>query len=792
MYILVSLFTFYAMGIVSYEHGFFWWLFAAVVAVLFFNALAFKKFLYNFVAAVFLLLSALNCYYNSNSVLVQHINENLDFTLRIESENEGSGGSRYSSFNAEVTQINGINLHSHENTIVYVRKNDGVEENSTVKIKGSVSDSEFFKNRMLFSYRNYLRSRKINAVIFAEGSAVTTEKDYSSIKGLSLKFKKYTEKTFYENLHRNNAEILLSVILSDTDYLEEDFYLGIREMGLAHIFAVSGTHVALMYGFLMAVFKMTGMGRRLSWGVSWALIWSYGFLIGFPVSVVRSLVMFTLLFGSEVLYRKYSSLNALGLAALVLTLYNPFWLFDAGFLLSFAAALSLVLFNRYKDLIIPKDIKYLNHLFMYLFLQVFTFPVISYFFNYLPLMGILYNLLLLPVFSVILAWGFLLLIFDPAIHLILKIPFEVLNFVLTTLRHIVYSSEKNFFNGITVRSMTVCETVFFYAAVLLILFMLNNRKLRVRKYIFASLIGFYAVTFTLFPIFDRGIYFNVADAGQGLFATLKYRDVFIIFDCGSTSSDKFGEYTVMPYLVKRGIKSVDCAFISHWDADHFSGLGYLLNSSVNVKNIISSASNEEIQNAAVLNKGSMVRIKGNIIIHVLWPEDGYASKEINNSSMVLAVDCNNLRILLPGDIEEEVENKIALDLTPADIVVVPHHGSSTSSSDSFVKKINASVAVLSYGRNSYGIPSMDVVKRYKDSGSKVLSTFEHGEINFVLKDGVLYYNTYEGENSDNFFKLYFEWIIPKTAVFLAIFGWMRLKKEECYELQDNYGFDRKT
>ncbi|MFA9424228.1 MAG: DNA internalization-related competence protein ComEC/Rec2, partial [Sedimentibacter sp.] len=543
--------------------------------------------------------------------------------------------------------------------------------------------------------------------------------------------------------------------------------------------------------FLLIVFRFAGLGKRLSWIVAWSLIWFYGFLIGFPLSVLRTLVMFTLLFGSEVLYRKYSSLNAIGLAAIVLTIYNPYWIFDAGFLLSFSAALSLIIYNKYIAKNIMTKNSLIRSIYMYLFLQIFTLPVIAYYFNYIPLMGVLYNLVLIPIFIVILVYGFLLLILNGLFSVLLIIPMKIFNYILTSLRYIVYFSDKFAFNGLTVETMTICSIIFFYIFLFFMLYLYKNKTSCLKKYGLVTLICFYVVTYVAFPLLDDSLYFSVVDAGQGLFTTIKYKSTDIIIDCGSSSSNNFGKYTVVPYLTKQGIFQEDIVFISHWDTDHYSGLTELLQSHINVKNIFSSSKNTEIANEITeIKKYGHVRIDDIFSINVLWPDENYIASEKNNSSLVLLINYKNQSILLPGDIEEEVENLIFQDIRKSDILIVPHHGSKTSSSTTFVEAVKPKIAVLSYGKNNYGIPSQQVLSRYEAYNTTLLSTFEQGEINFILKNDKLYYNTYTNENSDNYYELYFVWIFPKFFIFCILLVWiMGYKKEECYELQNNNRFN---
>lgn len=783
MYILISIFTAYAIGIISYEYGFFSTLFFAVLVLLIYNSLVTKHFIYNCEIIMFLLLAFINCNYNSDFVLKQYTNEETNITAKIKTRKKSNPDSKFVGFNASVMSINNRVLNGEENTIIYVKKNCSLEENSIVQFKGSVADSNFTKNKMLFNYDNYLRTKKIGAVVFAEDNLHIIKESYSLLNKISIKFRNYAENTFYNSLSKENADVILSIILGDVDYLDENLYDNIKVMGLAHIFAVSGTHIVLMYGVLLRIFNFCCLGRRTSWIIAWALIWFYGFLIGFPLTVMRALVMFTLLFGSEVFYRKYSSLNSIGLAALILTIYNPYWLFDAGFLLSFSAALSMIIYNKYiaKNIFTRNTI--LNTLYLYLFLQLFTLPVIAYFFNYVPVMGILYNLLLLNIFTVILIYGFVLLILNGFITVVLPVPFKIFDYILYSLRAIVNFTEKFAFNGISVPSMSVVEIMFFYFMLAFVLYLYNKKNSVVKKCGLTVLTSFLILNFIIYPVFDKSLYFNIVDAGQGMFSTVKYRGINLIIDCGSTSSSGFGKYTAVPYMLKHGVFNVDGVFISHWDSDHYSGLAELINSNINVKKIFSSADNEDIKGKiTILNNGMQYKLDDYCKIDILWPDENYYSDGPNNSSLVILLGFNGKSILLPGDIEKETEDILKSNLKHSDILVVPHHGSKTSSTAGFVEKVKPNIAVMSYGKNSYGIPSDEVIKRYEGEKSLVLSTFNQGEINFILKGDKIYYNTYTGEKSKNYNELYFSWLIPNLMNFCFLLIWIVKSKGERYEL----------
>ena len=762
MYIIISIFAAYASGIISYELNVFSYYFTAVFAILIYNSIINKKYVYNAVIIAFIILSYLNCNYNSSSTLSQYVNENIEIEAKLKDRRKTDS----LSYNASVISINKVPLYNEENIILYSGQYENFKENTIIKVKGNAAGSQLNKNKMLFNYENYLRSKKIKASVFAGDHALIIKENYSFLNNTSQKFRTYAEGTFYSSLNKNNADIILSIILGDVNYLEEELYDNIKVMGLAHIFAVSGTHIVLMYVFLLNVFKFF-FSRRVSWTLSWCLIWFYGFLIGFPLSVMRALVMFTLLFGSELLYRKYNSLNSIGLAALILTVYNPFWIFDAGFLLSFSASLSFILYSNY----ISKSTTVFKTIYMYLFLQIFTLPVIVYYFNFIPVMGLVYNIFLLPVFTLIMIYGFILLILNSFMHLILILPFKIFDYILYSLRFIIDASNKFAFNGLIFPSMSMCHMIFFYLALFFMIYLHNNKTCRCKKYGIAAIISFYSISYIAIPMMDNSFYLNIADSGQDLFTTIKYKGADIIYDCGSNSTKQMGEYIALPYLTKRGITEIDTIFISHWDNDHYSGLNDILKSHIKVKSIFSSTANKNFK-VQELSAGYQLKYDDSLSMKVLWPYKDLPLHNINNSSLVISLNYKDISILLTGDIEEETEYAIYNELKPYDIVLVPHHGSKTSSTVPFVDAVRPKIAILSYGRNSYGIPHQEVILRYENAGSSIFSTFEQGEINIVLKDDNLYYNTYMNEKSDNYYELYLYGIIYKLSIFCFLLIWM--------------------
>ena len=192
--------------------------------------------------------------------------------------------------------------------------------------------------------------------------------------------------------------------------IDEDLMQSFRNIGAAHILAISGTHFAILFGacyFLMSL--MVGnsrRGRRLQHGILLPIAWGFAFLTGFSPSVVRSVVMLSIWGVGEMLNHRAFTLNTVAVAAFFMLLFNPFYLFDVGFQLSFLAVIFIIVLNPY----LVKQYESRNPVLRYLWnlvcvsisAQMGVLPLSVYYFHQFPIIFLLTNLCLLPLVSVIL------------------------------------------------------------------------------------------------------------------------------------------------------------------------------------------------------------------------------------------------------------------------------------------------------------------------------------------------------------------------------------------------------
>ena len=225
--------------------------------------------------------------------------------------------------------------------------------------------------------------------------------------------------------------------------------------------------------------------------------------------------------------------------------------------------------------------------------------------------------------------------------------------------------------------------------------------------------------------------YSVLDVGQGLAVVLRTREHVLLFDTGPSfrSGSNTAELVVMPFLQSVGIEKLDKLIVSHADQDHAGGFAMLRQALVIEQVLVG----EQVGQSQTLQNQCIAGYRWSwdeISFEVLHPRNSSAWTG-NNRSCVVLVGIGDTRLLLTGDIEAPVETLLVhtAALPRADIVIVPHHGSGTSSSQPFIKTLEPALAIVSAGfANRWGMPGKDVVRRWEQAGARVLNTATAGAI----------------------------------------------------------------
>jgi competence protein ComEC len=510
----------------------------------------------------------------------------------------------------------------------------------------------------------------------------------------------------------------------------------LRKTGTAHLIAISGSHIGLIAGF---VFLLT------RWAVAWLGVlrwspsfiaavaglvaaWLYSALADFTIPTQRAMIMVIVAMGGIMLQRNLDALHVLAMALLAVTLYDPLAVLSPGFWLSFGAValIAYVLAGRTGKIGAAGSLLRINWA-----TALGLAPVLLLFFRQVSLVSPLANVLAVPVLGTLLIpvclLGALLLPVVPPLGAGLLHLAEVVLLQIWPL--LVWLAD------LPLAQWTHPEPPFWSIPLALVgtLLLLAPRGIPARWLGLVLLLP--AATWQPEPL-PLGIFrLTLLDVGQGLASVVETQGRTLIFDTGARLGPSFdmGGAVVEPFLRQRGLGRIDALVVSHGDNDHSGGAKTLLQHfPVGVLYAGAPAGLAEFP-ATLCGAGQRWTWDG-VDFEMLGPLR--ASEKGNDNSCVLRVRAGGRQALLTGDIERPAEGLLVESYGEglrSDVLVVPHHGSKTSSTREFLAAVNPGLALIPAGYlNRFGFPHRDVLNRYGAIGSKVLNTASAGAITVVM------------------------------------------------------------
>lgn len=612
-------------------------------------------------------------------------------------------------------------------------------------IDGEIALANKNTNPNLFNYRNYLISKGIGSNIkikriYKEG------RSSSILLNLRNKFYNYIHSIFENNLNKNSANFVISVVLGENLIQNED----IKDLGLAHILAVSGLHIDLLIGFILYVFSKINLNYRYGYISALTLAFLYGALIGFPYSIVRVLIINLIGFLAFLYQYPEDKIKSLLIAALVILLYNPFVVLNAGFVLSFVATSGVYL-------IYPKLMKYINkHLLAESIgfttaIQATLLPFTAYYYGKINFISILANFLIVPVFTLAMYIIFAIIIFYPILSFIMTPFFVIINYLLESMLNLTLMLNSFKFLNIEFIHQSILISIYLYFLILVSIYIKKSNKKLIKNFYIINIV---VVMLSLgYEKLNPETSFSMIDIGQGDTFLINDRGDYYLIDVGGPKFDNYdsGEKILVPYLKSIGVRDIKAVFISHEDRDH-SGNMEILNKNFNIQNVITSQNN--IGNLAkyhpkIIKKSDKIKLKNGYIACVF---DGTNGEE-NAESMGLLINIEGIKILTLGDLPKEYED--TLDIK-ADILKVSHHGSKTSTSKDFVGKVRPKAALISAGRNNrYGHPTKEVLENL--DGIKIYNTQTDGMVKIYFDKDVRIEKYLKGG--------FFRWILKNLWIY---------------------------
>lgn len=633
-----------------------------------------------------------------------------------------------------------------------------------VRISGVLSFVPAARNPGGFDEKSYYGRQGVFLSLDTFDNNIFIQKDSSIVPDLfvrlemsGLELRSNISSLWSQVMDQDNAALLSGMILGDTSGMSPELKSAFRMCNLAHLTAVSGANVAYFLVPVTAFFQKLSGRRAVRHLLVFLFLVFFGFLTGWTSSVTRALFMSAGTIFSSALMKRHDPVSAMFLTAGILIFNNPFVSVDLGFLLSFSATLSLILFSdKMTKCIISffdKTVKWIKKIpgkeactqaaACLICTQLGMLPwlialsgkqsVLLFFTNLAGSFlseGI--SLLCLPLSGCLLA-AKAVPFFLPCVK-ILFLPLGGLLYVLAKMAFVCSDQSIQ-----ALRLYSVEPLLLFSVSTFVVSFLMPkgflSRNLRRIICLFLTV----GIVLQIFTYADRPLCMVVfADVGQGDSSLILLdNNKSILIDGGDIGSAKT---VLIPMLNYYGIKEPDITILTHLHRDHGSGIIELIEagrvSSVYTpcttpnKELAGLFSMAEDNRVALhsIEKGDKIVLSESAVLYVLSPET-ISEKGGNEDSAVVLLCIGSTGVLFMGDAGEMTENQLLKQKqtmnilhAEADFLKVGHHGSKFSSTQGFLSGLFLDAAVISVGENNYGHPTVDTLDRLADENIDVYRT----------------------------------------------------------------------
>ncbi|OEF96249.1 DNA internalization-related competence protein ComEC/Rec2 [Desulfuribacillus alkaliarsenatis] len=581
----------------------------------------------------------------------------------------------------------------------------------------------------------------------------------------------YNTKVYYQNIinsYMENREfaIVNALVLGDRGYIDFDTRDQIRNLGLAHLFALSGLHVGIII-VVMIFFadRLLFITRERAYVILLVLLPVYAILTGASPSVVRAVIMAMLMLIALLINKKGDVYTNLILAAFVIILFEPKLLLAAGFQLTFIITAGIVLFMPIIDYMLRKahlSWPWLrNFVAITISAQILAFPLLVYYFQEFAWSVFISQFFILPIISfLILPAGIMLLMFGWIHPALTVIPGYILKHSASLMLSITDGFEFATRFVSSFPEISIWWVLIYFAGTVFMGYLLYYKRYHVKAIVINSLFLIVVIAYVFFPKLPTGeLHITLIDVGQGDAIHIETpKGKHILIDGGGIPGSNYdiGKHVVLPYLNAIGVRHLDIVFLSHADYDHIQGLfAVLVEHSVGsliygyddprpifqeLKQLAERSGVELYQ----VTEGDKI-IVDDIVFEILYPKiNKSVLSSPNETSMVKLLTYYDVKVLFTGDIEAETEMLLYDTLydLQVDILKVAHHGSRTSSTELFLQQVSPEYAAISVGKyNRFGHPNQQVLDNLHNIGAEIYRTDEQGAIHFQVSQNDVIVNT---------------------------------------------------
>ena len=451
----------------------------------------------------------------------------------------------------------------------------------------------------------------------------------------------------------------------------------------------------------------------------------------------RAFLMLLFKIGADVTGRCYDMWTAVLLSATLTVLYQPMYLTDGGFILSYGAILGILVLVPTLKKYVPSKRKVLDGLYANLAITIMLIPVMLFYYYEVATYSVLLNLIVIPFMSVLIFMGIV------GGFLGMDWCLKLCGILLNLIEVVASWFESIPFSRIVFGKPDIWMIGCYYLVLLYLVWCGRNKK-KCRRW---KLILIF-IPLLIFGIhLKRDVELTMLNVGQGDCIYLRgEQGVHMLIDGGSSDVKQVGKYRMEPFLLSKGVNTLDYVFLSHGDSDHMNGIAEMIlrqKRGVRIQRLVVSENykyDEKLMEVVRIAKENNIKVMvfpmeqtlkvGGMDITCLHPKEDKNLSD-NASSMVLDVQYKNCNILFTGDVEANGEEQLIQTLSGKsyDILKVAHHGSKNSGSEEFLLKTRPQIALISVGEgNAYGHPHKETLERLKKIGCQYFETKKNGAI----------------------------------------------------------------
>ncbi len=655
------------------------------------------------------------------------------------------------------------NQRYQTNQVLVHLSTDEYSIGTTLLVNGTLQRFKPALNDGGYDEERYYHGRKTDYGLWAK-TVIGSYGKPSYVEEALYQFRNKLIQSLETNTDEKTAGTLAVMTLGEKSLLDAEVKELYQRLGISHILVISGLHISMLGNGLFGLLKRAGRSIAFSTVMAELFLITYGMMTGNSASALRAILMFSLGMLGKCLGRTYDRATGLAVAVLFLLWQNPFLITDAGFQFSVMAVMGVIAAGKK-----AKTWK-VNGM-----IQLFTLPLVAFYYYEIPVYAMLVNLLVLPLVTPLVALGFVGSIVGLGLQNlaegILYIPYILL---------VVIEKVGDVIGGLPYAMLTVgCPKlwrIYVYFG-LLYVFCIRCRKCqekqggevvkkknvktedmkRKRRECMVNP-AWICMLFLLLTISEgHATRIDFLDVGQGDGICIQTKDgVNLFVDGGSSDVKGVGIYRIEPYLKYHGIGEIDYWFVSHCDADHINGLiellemGYKVEHLVFAKYAVENENSQRLREVAEKNGSIIYEMdQGDVVqtesakLTCIFPAKESVPEDMNGASLVLLYEEDEFQGIFTGDIGSQQELAILEEadrwnLRDAEVYKAAHHGSDYSNEERWLSYISPQISIVSCSKtNQYGHPGKKAVANMKEVGSRIYHTGIVGQVGVVVgEDGI--------------------------------------------------------